>query len=372
MASTTSAIASTPQQIPPQFRYKRLYTTAYPINTDSTVAVSMPIELTKYSQTDYFSRLLVILSGTVVGTTASTSATASGYENPEALLVSALLQTTPQLNGIIPVNQLSARGLIYDSLFQRGYLKRSATPIVLPTAGNGLSGVAQSVYVVYEIYFKRPFFRKGAEYDHAIAKYSSDLLTLNWGGSNQLFTAYVGGPTTWNFGGLSVSIFADADLNCNVNRIHNAELFERTYPITATQTDFPIDTLPQGYLYSDLVFLFELNNVLSNAGISNLDIEGGGRVWLPQGDSNAAVIQNIVQYRSQVTDPNYVNTGIYPILLRDGMFTKGMDSLSSPLSLKISVTFTSGSTNLIRLIGHRMVPGQPQHSNPRLRASSGS
>jgi hypothetical protein len=367
MASTTSAIASTPQQIPPQFRYKRLYSYPYPIATDSTVPVSTPIELTKYSQTDYFSRLLVILSGTVTmtGTTAD-AGTATGFENPEALLVSCLMQTTPQLNGITPVNQLSARGLIYDSMFQRGYLKRSATPIVNTTA---VSGVAQSIYVVYEIYFKRPFFRKGAEYDHAIAKYSSDLLTLTFGGSNQLFA---GNTNTFVFGGLNVSIFCDSDLNCNVNRIHNAELFERTYPITATQTDFPIDTLPQGYLYSDLVFLSELNNVLSNAIISNLDIEGGGRVWLPQGDQNAAVLQNIVQYRSQITDPGYVNTGIYPVLLRDGMFTKGMDSLSSPLSLKLNVTFTGGDTNLVRLIGRRMVPGQPQHSNPRLRATVGS
>src|SRR5208282_1443758 len=356
-------------QIPPQFRYKRLYTTAYPINTDSTVAVSMPIELTKYSQTDYFSRLLVILSGTVVGTTASTSATASGYENPEALLVSALLQTTPQLNGIIPVNQLSARGLIYDSLFQRGYLKRSATPIVLPTAGNGLSGVAQSVYVVYEIYFKRPFFRKGAEYDHAIAKYSSDLLTLQFGGSNQLFA---GNTNVFTFGGLNVSIFADSDLNCNVQRIHNHELYERTYPITATQSDFPIDTLPQGYLYTDLVFLAEVDNVLSNAIIGNIDIEGGGRVWFPQGDQNAPIIQQMVQYRSQITDPAYVNTGIYPVLLRDGMFTKGIDSLSSPLSLKLDVTFNSGHTNLVRLVGRRMVQGQQIHSNPRLRSAATS
>jgi hypothetical protein len=365
MASTASPIASTPQQIPPQFRYKRLYSFPYPIATDSTVPVSTPIELTKYSQTDYFSRLLVILSGTVTMTgTTGDAGTPTGFENPEALLVSALLQTTPQLNGTTPVNQVSARGLIYDSMFQRGYLKRSATPILNTTAA---SGTPQSVYVVYEIYFKRPGFRKQAEYDHAIAKYSSDLLTLTFGGSNQLFT---GNTNTFVFGGLNVSIFADSDLNCNVNRIHNTELFERTYPITATQTDFPIDTLPQGFLYSDLVFLSEVDNVLSNAIIGNLDIEGGGRVWTPQGDQNAAVLQNIVQYRQQITDPNYVNTGIYPITLRDGMMTKAIDSLSSPLSLKIDVTFNSGSTNLIRLIGRRMVPGQQQHSNPRLRSGS--
>jgi len=365
MGSTSSALASTPQQIPPQFRYKRLYSFPYPIGTDSTVPIATPIELTKYAQTDYFSRLLVILSGTVTmtGTTAA-AGTPTGFENPEALLVSALLQTTPQLNGVTPVNQVSARGLIYDSMFQRGYIKRSATPILNTTAA---SGTPQSVFVVYEIYFKRPFFRKGAEYDHAIAKYSSDLLTLQFGGSNQLF---VGNTNTFVFGGLNVSIFADSDLNNNVNRIHNTEFFERTYPITATQTDFPIDTLPQGYLYTDLVFLAEVNNVLSNALIGNLDIEGGGRVWLSQGDNNGPVLQSIAQFRSVITDPNYNSTGIYPVTLRDGMMTKGIDSLSSPLSLKVNVTFTAGSINTIRLIGRRMVPGQPVHSNPRLRSTS--
>jgi hypothetical protein len=331
------------------------------------VPVAIPIELTKYSQTDYFSRLLVIVSGTATMTGVTANAgTPTGFENPEALLVSVLLQTTPQLNGITPVNQLSARGLIYDAMFQRGYLVRSATPIINTTA---VSGTPQSVYIVYEIYFKRPYFRKQAEYDHAIAKYSSDLLTLQFGGSNQLFA---GNTNVFFFGGLSVSIFADADLNCNVNRIHNTELYERTYPITATQSDFPIDTLPQGFLYSDLVFLSEVDNVLSNAIIGNLDIEGGGRVWTPQGDQNAAVLQQIVQYRSQITDPNYVNTGIYPVLLRDGMFTKGIDSLSSPLSLKLDVTFNTGHTNLIRLVGRRMVPGQQVHSNPRLRSAATS
>jgi hypothetical protein len=381
--ASTSPVASVPTQVPPQFRYKRLYSFPYPISQDSTVPVAVPIELTKYAQTDYFARLFVQITGTVTVTgTSGDAGTAIGFENPEALLVSALLQTTPQLNGVTPVNQLSARGLLVDAMFQRGYMKRSQTPVLdigktqvvntYPYPGaspsqttlTGVTATPQPVNVLYEIYFKRPFARKGAEYDHAIAKYSSDLLTLQFGGSNQL---WAGSTNTFNFGGLTVSIFADSDLNMNVSRIHNNELFERTYPITASQTDFPIDTLPQGYLYSDLFFLFELNNVLSNAGITNIDIEGGGRVWLPQGDNNATVLQQIDQYRSIITDPNFNNTGVYPVNLRDGMFTKGMDSLSSPLSLKLSVVFTSGATNLVRLIGRRMVPGEPTHSNPRLR-----
>ena len=355
------AQAAVPQQIPPQFRYKRLYSFPYPVASGITSpVVSSPIELTKYAQTDYFSRLLIQVSGNIIVTDPGGGpdpGTATGRPNPEALLVTVQQDTTPQLNGITPVNQVSARGLLVDNTFMRGYIRR-ATPIA-DTAGT------KAVNILYEIYFKRPYTRKGAEYDHAIAKYSSDLLTLNFGGRDQLFS---GGTESWNLSGLNVSIFADSDLNNNVERIHNVEFFERTYPITSTQSDFPIDTLPQGFLYSDMYFVAELNNVPSNLIISNIAIEGGGRVWLPQGDNNASVLQiAAAEYKGVITDPSYDPTGIYPVPLRDGMFTKAIDSLSSPITLRLSVTFNGGSSNLVRLIGRRMVPGAPAQSNPRHR-----
>lgn len=355
-------MATSPVQIPPQFRYKKLFSFPYPITGAAASAgvVSVPVELTKYAQTDYFSRLLVSVKGNLVVTDPGGGAspgTATGRPNPEAMLVTVRQDTTPQLNGIVPVNQLSAKGLLVDNTFMRGYIVRA-------TAITDVAGT-KAVDILYEIYYKRPYTRKGAEYDHAIAKYSSDLLTLNFGGRDQLFS---GGGELWDFSGLTVSIFADSDLNNNVDRIHNVEFFERTYPITSTQTDFPIDTLPQGFLYSDLTFVTELNNVNSNLILNNIGIEGGGRVWLPQGDGNAALLQKAAaRYKGVITDPSYDPTGIYPVPLRDGMFTKAIDSLSSPLSIRLDVTFNGGSTNLVRLIGRRMVPGQAAVSNPRHR-----
>lgn len=355
------ARAGVPPQIPPQFRYKRLTSFVYPVSAGaSSPVVSYPVELTKYAQTDYFSRLLVEVSGTIIVTDPGGGAspgTATGLPNPEALLVSVQQDTTPQLAGITPVNQVSARGLLVDNTFMRGYIRRATA--ITDVAGN------HTVYILYEIYFKRPYTRKGAEYDHAIANYSSDLLTLRFGGRDQLFA---GGGEIWNFSALNVSIIADSDLNNNIDRIHNVEFFERTYPITATQTDFPIDTLPQGFLYSDLYFVAELDNVLSNAIISNISLEGGGRVWLPQGDNNAKYLQlAAAEYKGVISDSTYDPTGIYPIPLRDGMFTKAIDSLSSPITIKLDVTFTGGHTNLVRVIGRRMVPGKQQASNPRHR-----
>lgn len=350
-----------PFQIPAQFRQKKLYSFAYPISGPQAAAalVSIPIELTKYAQTDYFSRLLIAVQGNCV-VAGSGPGTATGRDNPEALLVSIMQQTTPQLNGITPVNNVSARGLLIDNMFMRGYIRR-ATPVP-DTAGT------QPVSILYEVQFKRPAVRKGAEWDHAIAKYSSDLLTLQFGGRDQLFS---GGTNTWDLSSCQVSIFADSDLENNVDRIHNHELFERTYPITASQTDFPIDTLPQGYLYSDLTFLAEYDNALSNLILNNVNVEGGGRVWLPQGDNNAIVLQTaLAEQRGVISDPSYNSTGIFPLPLRDGMFTRAIDSLQSPITIRLGVTFNAGHSNVIRLVGRRMVPGASGKSNPLAHAKS--
>jgi hypothetical protein len=351
-------------QVPPQWRLKKLTTYPYPIfgSAISAAPSQTPTELTKYAQTDFFSRLLIQVTGNIAVTQvgAGTAGTATGRDNPEALLTTVQLDTQPQLNACTPVKQLSARGLLIDSEFMRGYVRR-ATPLSDDATSSSFS---QAVDILYEVYFKRPYVRKGAEYDHAIAKYASDLLTTTFGGKDQLFTG--GAGNTWNLSGLTVSIWADSDLNSNVDRIHNVEFFERTYPITASQTDFPIDTLPQGYLYSDLYFLTELDNVLTDGMLNNIDIEGGARVWLPQGDGNASILQRaFAEYRGVISDPSYAAAGIIPVPLRDGMFTKSLDALASPITIKLDVTFTAGHSNVIRLIGRKMVPGAAKASNPR-------
>jgi len=265
------------------------------------------------------------------------------------------LQTTPQVTGITPVNRLSGRGLLYENMYERGYLiKATAVP---DTAGT------VTIDYHYIINFKRAA-RKGIEYDFAIEKYTSALLSMVLGGRGQLFS---GGSNTWDMTGVQVEIYADSNFGLDPTKInlHAHELFENTYPITATQTDFPIDTLPSGYLYTDMIFLTEQNNVLTNFDatvttarlVSNFDIEGGGRVWLSSGDNNADILQQ--DWTQELLQTGQTTTGQYvpASLRREKMYSRTIDALLAPITLKLTVQGPgSGNTTTVRLVGRRMIP----------------
>jgi hypothetical protein len=339
------------------WRYKKLYSFGYPIvgPQSNPSPVSVPIELTKYAQEDVFNRIVVQVQGNIV-VAGSGSGTATGFDNPEGVLTQALLTTTPQVTGITPVNRVSARGLLYENMFERGYLlKATAVP---DTAGT----VAVDFHYIFN--FNRRRSRKGIEFDFAIEKYTSALLTLVLGGRGQLFT---GGTNTWDMTGVVVSVWADSNFALDPNKIsiHAHELFENTYPITATQTDFPIDTLPSGYLYTDMIFLTEQNNALANFDatatttrlVSNFDIEGGGRVWVSSGDNNADLIQQ--DWTQELLQTGQTLTGLYVpcSLIREKMYTRMIDALLAPITLKLTVQGPSGgNTTTVRLVGRRMIP----------------
>jgi|SRR5271170_2444813 len=338
------------------WRYKNLYSFAYPIQgpQSNPSPVSVPIELTKYAQEDIFNRIVVQVIGNIV-VAGSGPGTATGFDNPEGLLTQALLTTTPQVTGITPVNRVSARGLLYENMFERGYLiKATAVPDTAAT-------VAVDFHYIFN--FNRRRSRKGIEFSFAIEKYTSALLTLVLGGRGQLFT---GGTNTWNLSGLQINIFADSNFALDATKvnIHAHELFENTYPITATQSDFPIDTLPSGYLYTDMIFLTEQNNVLENFDtttgneiVSNFDIEGGGRVWVSSGDSNADIIQT--DWTQELLQTGQTLTGLYvPVsIIREKMYSRMIDALLAPITLKLSVQGpTSPNSTVVRLVGRRMIP----------------
>jgi len=339
------------------WRYKKLYSFSWPINgaQSNPSPVAVPIELTKYAQEDVFDRIVIQVQGNIVVAGAGPG-TATGFDNPEGLLTQMNLTTTPQVTGITPVNRLSGRGLLYENMVERGYLiKATAVPDAAGTV---------AVDYHYIINFKRARSRRGIEFDFAIEKYTSALLTMVLGGRGQLFT---GGTNTWDLSGLQVSIFADSNFALDPNKIsiHAHELFENTYPIVATQTDFPIDTLPSGYLYTDMIFLTEQNNVLANFDatattsrlVSNFDIEGGGRVWLQSGDNNADMVQQ--DWTQELLQTGQTLTGIYvPVsIMRQKMYSRMIDALLAPITLKLSVTGpTSPNLTTVRLIGRRMIP----------------
>lgn len=318
----------------------------YPIGGANVSAgpTPVPIEITQYRQEDVFDRIVIEVVGNVIVAGAAPG-TATGAPNPHGLLNKLTLNTQPQYHGVIPFNNVSARSLLTDAAFATGYFADPVAPIP-DVAGT------YAVRFYYELFFKRPRVRKGIQWALYLQRYTSVLATLNFGGREQLFT---GGTNTWDLSGLTINLLADSDLAVATEEIHASELFEQTYPIVAAQTDFPIDTLPPGYLYTDFAFQTEVAGALSNAVLNNINIEGGGRVWLKQGDQNAPFIQRMVSAR-EMNDQNQSLVGIYYLPLRDGMFTRAIDALQAPITIKLDVN-APGASRLVRLACRRSVPG---------------
>lgn len=329
-------------------------TRSYPIQGASTGSgpTPVPIEITQYAQEDVFDRLIIRVVGNVV-VAGSGSGTATGAPNPHGLLNKLTLQTQPQYRGVVPFNNVSARSLLTDAAFAQGFFENTLTPPIPDVAGT------YAVDFYYDLYFKRPKVRKGIQWAMYLQKYTSALMTMNFGAREQLFT---GGTNTWDLSNLSIQLWADSDLAVQSTDIHASEVFEQTYVVPATQSDFPIDTLPPGYLYTDFMFQTEADGVLVNNILNNIDIEGGGRVWVRQGDANAPFIQQKIT-RPELNDQNQDVTGLYVVPLRDGMYTRAVDALTAPITIKLDVTH-QGTVTLIRLLCRRMIP-QGVQANPQ-------
>jgi hypothetical protein len=328
------------------FSYRKLTTRSYPIQ--GALAASgptpVPIEITQYAQEDVFDRLTIRVHGNVTVAGAGPGV-ATGAPNPHALLNRLTLQTQPQYRGVVPFNNVSARSLITDMAFAYGYFINVLDAPIPDVAG------VYAIDFYLDLFFKRPHVRKGIQWAFYLHKYTSALLTMNWGGREQLF---VGGVNTWDLSGLSIDLITDSDLAVQATDIHASEVFEQTYTIAAAQADFPIDTLPPGYLYTDFSFQTEVDGALSNAVLNNIDIEGGGRVWLRQGDANAPFVQSRIT-RPYMNDENQNVTGLYVIPLRDGMFTRAVDAIQAPITIKLDVN-APGAGRIVRLLCRRMIP----------------
>ena len=335
------------------FSERKLVSRQYPVLGVSATGspASLILEMTQYAQQDTFSRLLVRVVGNIVIAGAGPGA-ATGRDNPEGLLITATLQCQPSIFGVQPFNNVSARGIKYDSAFDRGY---SITPtVVADSAGT------TAVDYTYELIFKRQKVRNNIEWGLPVQPFTSVLLNLTFGGRAQLFT---GGTNTWDLSGLNVEIHADSDFAVAPRQIHATEMFDNVYPVVTTQTDFAIDTLPPGYMYTDLLFIGEVSNALSNAVINNINLEGGGRVWLPQGDGNAPLIQQAYASRQfSVPAATQALTGLYPIAIRDGMYSRSIDALTAPITIRVNVT--GGANNVVRLVGRRIIPGGIKKAQP--------
>jgi hypothetical protein len=316
--------------------------------------------------TDFVDEIEVEVVGTL-NSGAGAAGTATGKTNPEDILINATLQTNPVVATCLPINNATGRSLLVDDAFMFGNFRRG--PAIQDGVGN------ETVSARWHLHFRRHGVRKGVEYGLDMTRYTGAILTLRFGDQTTLFT---GSANTWDMTVLTVNVYVISAFNVQPDQIHSHELFEQTYPITQTQSDFLINNLSPGFLYTDFYYMLERNNLLVNDALLNIDIEGGGRTWLPQGDNNAEFLQKSVTLRNfdgsvvSPDDPSLntntnVITGIYGLSLKNqsGMYSRAVDSLTSQIISKLSVVFANTGPQLLRLAGRRVVPGAVYKKPPK-------
>lgn len=341
----------------------KFFSGAYPVvGAQSTAQGNFVVDLVKQGLKDTIDTLSIHLTGSIVQAGSTAGTFTLGAENPQGLLVQATLSSAPQAAGLIPINAVGARATVVDYALHQGYFQNNTAyngaggPI---TETNGGQTFALDAWFHYK--FKRDGAKKGIDYAHPMYPWNSDLLTLVFGTRNQLVT---GGNETWDMTGVTVELWADMDIDANPDQIHAFEIFEQQFNITASNPAFIINTLPQGCFYDSLCLAAEDNGVLSDAIITNIDIEGGGRYWLTQGQSNAEFVRERYT-KEQFYDPTGAThstgtglTGLYAIPLRDGLWSRALDATSQPVVLKLAVNGPGGGhTFNVRLIGRKLVPG---------------
>lgn len=322
--------------------FRKIKTFPYPLTSvaSSHGTINLPFDLKDVLQTPVLGKLMIRVVGniTIAGAGAGV---ATGRDNPTALLPNFTLQTTPSM-GVIAVNNMSPAGLKDLTMVDRGY-------DISPAAIVDAAGVV-AVDFSHVLNFRLPSYNS-IEWGMPLSMYTNALLTLNVGGRDQLFT---GGVNTWDLSGLRIELWADFDNDVST-AFHVVETFERTFNITASQSDFDINKLEPGYIYTHLLFRTERDNLRVNDILNSITIRGAGREWLPQGDGNALQIQRWNRENTFI-DPAVSQTGRYYIpALRGGQYTNGIDALDSQLEVKCDVTFGAGVQKLF-VVGRRIIP----------------
>ena len=348
---------------PALWRMTKFYSLNYPItNVAATQGTKqVQIDLKKYltGDTDFLARMIVRVHGNITVAGAGPG-TATGNDNPLGLLVQANLSTSPIKANCAPINNVSSRGLSVDAMFNSGDPTLSVFQggYVAVTDAAGVKAIDQ----YYELNFKRSeaVALEGVDYSLALAQYRTAVMQLVFGGRDQLFS---GGVNTWDLSALSVDIYADIDQAIQPKYIHAWELFEQNFPITASTTDFKIDTLPSGFVYTDLFFISEEANIPADGIINNIAIFNGAQTWLAKGEGNARGFAYAFTMRNDralnmpiSSGANIVApSGVYGLPMRDGMFSRCFDARYAPLTISLDVT--AGAATNLRLVGRRMLPG---------------
>src|SRR5712691_36557 len=328
---------------PELFRYRKIRTFNYPIlgaNVSAAVQ-TVNFDIKDFLQKETLARLFVRVSGNII--IAGAGAGVATGRDTEQLITNLILQTAASL-GIVQQNNINGRDLRNFSVFDKGYANRAAA--IVDAAGT------TAVDFIVPITFKIPGSVNPIEFCLPLAAFEMAQLQITVGTRDQLFT---GGTNTWDVSGLQIQVFADVDDGV-AGSFHAVEHLVRSYPITASQTDFPLLGLDAGYIYTHLLFEMERDNVRDDTLLNALTIQSAGRIWLPQGEANAAMIR---QWNRETHVNNSAESllGLYFIpALRDGMYKRAIDCLDAKLDIKADVTLGGGTTRNLKLYARRIIP----------------
>jgi hypothetical protein len=243
-------------------------------------------------------------------------------------------------------NNLSARGIVQQSIFDRGY-SIHGTPLTDPTVAGATQ---QAVDYSLPLNFKMPGAVHPVEWGLPLALFTSCQLVITCGGREQLFS---GGTNTFDPTGLVVEVWADFDAGV-AGTFHLVEEFEQVIPVTQTQADLQV-LLERGYFYTHLLFIGQTANAKDDTLINGITVQSAGRNWTPQGDRNAKMIKRWNQ-ETHVSNPAESLAGTYFVpALRDGMVSRGIEAQNDRVEIKLDVTFATGPSNVL-IRGRRVVP----------------
>jgi hypothetical protein len=314
--------------------FKKLTSKPWPVAGPQAVSAQgqVTIDFKDFLQTETISRAMVRVRGNVIVAGAG-AGVATGRDNPESLVVNVTARHTPAL-GVVSKNSLTPRGIIQQGIFDRGYSIHSTA----------IADAAATVPVDYwlPLNFKMPGSVNPIEWGLPLALFTSYQLVLTVGGREQLFT---GGTNTFDATGLVIELWADYDAGV-AGAFHLVEEFEQVVPVLQTQADLQV-ILERGFTYTHLLFVAQTANAKDNTLINGITVQSAGRVWTPQGDKNAPMIQSWNR-ETHVNNAAESLVGTYFVpALRDGMASRGIDASADRVEIKLDVTFGAGPSNVI-------------------------
>ncbi len=327
--------------VPELFRFKKIRTFNFPILGANVSAADQTVflDLKDFVQKETISRLFIRIVGNVV--IAGAGAGVATGRDTEQIVSNVILTTAPSL-GVIQQNNINGRDFTDMGIYDKGFSFRAAA--IVDTAGT------TAVDFSLPVTLKMPGSINPIEWALPMAAFESAILQITVSGRNALFT---GGTNTWDMSGLSIAVFVDLDDGV-AGDFHVVEHLVKTYPIVATQSDFPLAGLDAGYIYTHLLFKEEAANAKVNNILNSLTIQSAGRIWLPQGDGNKLEIQRWNR-ETHVNSSGESLTGLtFVPALRDGMYKRGIDSLDAKLDIKCDVTTQASA--ILKLYARRIIP----------------